>query len=313
MKIGFIGAGKVATAFGLYLKDKNQTISGYYSRSEISARRSSELVNTLAFTDIGMCLAQSDLIFITTGDDQIETVVASICEFEQSVRNLEPNQTQTQKIRRICHMSGAKSSEVLYPLKAFGHQCFSLHPLQTIADPIKGKELLSTCYYAFEGDEDSVMEEWIKILDGPVVRMDRAQKPYYHAAACIASNYLYTLVDGAVAAMTLAGFSKEKGYEALLPLIYGTLENCRHSEPKDALTGPIARGDVETVKKHMQALESNKDLKSLYQLMGLATLQLASSAKLKDESVKTLLEQAFTQEERAYENGKNNSQSLFKG
>ncbi len=306
MRIGFIGAGKVATAFGLYLKDKNQTIAGYYSRSKTSAQMSSTLVNTQAFTDIQTCLEASDLIFITTGDDQIEQVVSEICHLASERKN-HLDDGLTKHIRRIAHMSGAKSSEVLYPLKAFGYQCFSLHPLQTISDPIKGKELLSTCYYAFEGDEDVQMNDWIKLLDGPVVRIKSEEKPYYHAAACMASNYLYTLVDGAMTAMEMAGFSRQTGYEALLPLILGTLENCRHFEPKEALTGPIARGDVETVKRHMSVLSVNKDLKTLYQLMGLATLQLASSAKLKDFSTKELLERELIEEERAYENGKSNS------
>ncbi len=274
MRIGFIGSGKVATAFGLYLADKNQKISGYYSRHYSSAVSAAKTVGTESFQTLEDLLEASDWIGITTADDQIENVVAALVPLSNQ---------WPQKV--FFHMSGSKSSECLYPLKSNGHQCLSIHPLQSIADPLLGKELLSKCYFSVEGDTDTSIEAFLSQISGNMIRISTEAKPLYHAAACVASNYLYTLADQAIQMMVYAGFEPDKGREALLPLMKGTLENLENLTPEAALTGPIARGDLETVQNHLEALGEHEGLKRVYKEMGLATLQLASSERLKDPEV----------------------------
>lgn len=289
MRIGFIGSGKVATAFGLYLRDKNQNVAGYYSRSAASANTAAQCVQTETFQSVAALVRHCDWIGITTPDDQIETVAAEI-----SLMDL-----PTAKV--FFHMSGAKSSECLYPLKAKGHQCLSLHPLQTIAESIAGAKLLGQCLYTAEGDQSQDIQRFLDALERPVVWITAAQKPYYHAAACVASNYLYTLAQEAVSLMALAGFSETQGYEALKPLMLGTLENLSQMPAASALTGPIARGDVETVSQHIHALSEHDALLRVYKEMGLATLQLASLEKLKDSKKREALESLLKVEEQANE------------
>lgn len=282
MRVGFIGSGKVATAFGLYLKDKNQIISGYYSRTPSSAILAAKYVQTETFQTLEALIAQSDWIGITVSDDQIEAVAEALSTM----------QIKTPKV--FFHMSGAKSSKSLYPLRVGGHQCLSIHPLQTISEAVQGKELLGKCLYTIEGDESAEIEQFLKSLDRPTIRITADQKPYYHAAACMASNYLYTLTHEAMAMMKLAGFSEDISFEALRPLMEGTLENLKTLSPQKALTGPIARGDVQTISEHISVLKDQTALLRVYKQMGLATLQLASLDKLKDsktiEELETILQ-----------------------
>lgn len=289
MRIGFIGSGNVAMAFGLYLKDKNQTVSGYFSKSTTSAKTAAELVSTTAFTELEQLLEASDCIGITTGDDQIEIVVHQLY--------LILKESDSFICKNFFHMSGAKSSNSLYPLKALGHQCFSLHPLQTISEPLSGKRLLENCTFTLEGEVSRAIDQWAETLFPSLVRITEAQKASYHVAACMASNYLYTLVNSAVEAMMCSGFSEENAFKALKPLMLGTLENCSNTSPSKGLTGPIARGDVGTVRKHLEALMEEPKLSRMYRTMGLETLQLASLEKLKDKTVISELEQLLKSSE----------------
>lgn len=285
MRIGFIGSGNVATAFGLYLRGKNQSISGYYSRRFHSAQVAAELVSTYAFADLNHLLLTSDWIGITTTDDQIEAVVAKLAELLGAATEA------IEQPKTFFHMSGAKSSEILYPLKALGHHCISLHPLQTLADPMLGMELLNRCTFTIEGDTNAEIESFLSSLGSHQVRISAKDKAAYHAAACVASNYLYTLVDTAVKTMVLSGFTEEEAFHALRPLMEGTLESCARSGPEKGLTGPIARGDEGTVRNHLKVLEGHLALEGVYKTMGLATLQLASSDKLKDPAKQAALKQ----------------------
>lgn len=294
MRIGFIGSGNVAMAFGLYLRGKNQSISGYYSRRFHSAQKAAMQVSSYAFSDLNQLLSASDWIGITTTDDQIEVVAT------QLAAHLKSANTSIENPMTFFHMSGAKTSESLYPLRQLGHHCFSLHPLQTIGEPLLGSELLKSCTFTLEGDSNEEIESFVKRLGNHHVRIQAKDKAAYHAAACIASNYLYTLVDAAVKTMVLSGFKEDEAFRALRPLMEGTLESCGLSGPAKGLTGPIARGDVGTVKNHLEVFEGHLDLEGVYRTMGLATLQLASSDKLKDPLKQEALKQLLMQETKVF-------------
>lgn len=299
MRIGFMGAGRAASAFGLYLIDKNQAVTGYYSRTSQSAQNAAHLTHTKAFGTLTQLLEASDCIGILTGDDQLEIAAAQLAEvLEQS--------SKQRAVKLFFHMSGSRTSEVLYPLKNLGHHCISLHPLQSLNDPVLARTLLRQCYFTVEGPSSPMANQLIAVLDGPVIGIKPEQKVLYHAAACMASNYLYTLAKEAQRAMTLAGFEPEAGLRALLPLMLGSLESLGTQMPEDALTGPIARGDAKTVASHLDALKSEADLIQYYKQMGLATLQLASSKKLKNTSEVQILEGLLKEEERAYEHEESN-------
>ncbi|MFC1661704.1 DUF2520 domain-containing protein, partial [Gemmatimonadota bacterium] len=110
----------------------------------------------------------------------------------------------------------------------------------------------------------------------------------YHASAVFASNYLSGLVAAAARLMTQAGVPEEEAHQAILPLARGALDNLDVMGPTRALTGPVARGDVETVRLHLRTLEPRE--RALYSAMGLEILHLARDAGLEEEIAEELKE-----------------------
>jgi len=273
MKIAFIGAGKVGTAFGMYLKNNGFDVQGYLSRRVESSKRAAEFTNSKYFTDIKE-LSQFDILFITTNDDEISKVSKRLVE--ESV--LKPNQI-------LIHMSGASSSELLEDAKKCGCFTFSLHPLQAFADIEKAVRDLSNTVFSIEGDAEkiSVIEDILKKLGNKYFKINKDQKSIYHAVACVVSNYLVTLMEYGLNLFTTIGIDKDEGYKALLPLIEGTINNIYKLGTEEALTGPIARGDAQTIRSHIKSINNIcPENLELYKEMGLKTIELAQKNKLKD-------------------------------
>jgi len=109
--------------------------------------------------------------------------------------------------------------------------------------------------------------------------VDDSQRALYHAAAVFASNYVDAVLGDAVNVLRAAGWTENEAISGLLPLTEGTLANVRKRGPVRALTGPIRRGDVETVKRHLEALDG-LDRAAEYRMLGLIALEIAVEAGL---------------------------------
>ncbi|MFT9847363.1 Rossmann-like and DUF2520 domain-containing protein [Aneurinibacillus sp. REN35] len=277
--IGLVGAGKVGVAFGLYLTRRQEKVCGYYSRTYEHARQAAELVgaNAQAFSRLSALIAQSDWIAITTNDTAIENVARSI-----SASGIALNE------KVIFHMSGAATSALLAPLAAKGAVVASLHPLQTFADANSGANAMKKAMFGIEGDEEAValLTEWVERLGHAYFVLEQKQKPLYHAAASIASNSLVGVIGYAVELMKAAGVKDTQALKALTPLIEATVYNVVEKGAEQALTGPIARGDISTVRKHMDAiLKTNPDLLDFYASLGSITLAVAKRNALQDKQI----------------------------
>ena len=178
------------------------------------------------------------------------------------------------------HLSGALSTDVLAPLHGAGYSVGSLHPLQTVADPWSGADRLVGCAYALAGEPAALAmaREIVDALSGRALVVPPALRPSYHAAAVFASNYV--VAAAAVVARTLAeaGISESDAIAAALPLMRGTLDNIQQLGFGAALTGPVARGDVDTVRLHLSRLSPRE--RGLYSALGQETLRLARAAGL---------------------------------
>jgi predicted short-subunit dehydrogenase-like oxidoreductase (DUF2520 family) len=153
-----------------------------------------------------------------------------------------------------------------------------MHPLQTFptVDAAIGRLRGTYCFY--EGNEPALplVEELIGKVGMRPVRIEASAKALYHAAAVMASNYLVAIMDAALAVAEKAGIERSTAWPALEPLVLSTIANISKMGPAEALTGPIARGDVETVKRHLEALSrEDESLASVYRFLGLYTVQLA--------------------------------------
>ncbi len=280
MRIGFIGAGRVGTSFGRYLAANNFDVVGYFSRSRSSAEKAAFFVEGCCFESLQLLLEAADIVIVTTPDDAIGDISKEISSL------------QLKKGQIYLHMSGALSSDVFSGLRHKGCYAASLHPLQAFADIERSLEDLKNTVFTLEGDSSAVdiLEDILNICGNRVMLITADGKALYHSAACAASNYLVTLLTISRRLMEAAGLEGGMATEALMPLIHGSIANFKALGGEEAITGPIARGDVNTIAKQLAAIHKYcPELEDIYSALGKETLKLAASKKLKDAvAIKTI-------------------------
>ena len=181
------------------------------------------------------------------------------------------------------HLSGALSTDALAPLHNAGYTVGSMHPLMAVADPWLASERLIGIAFAISGEPVAISaaRRLVYALDGLALVIPAIQRPLYHAAAVMASNYLVALTGASVRMLGEAGVDSDDALRALLPLLRGTLDNIAQLGVPAALTGPIARGDVDTVRLHLARLSAVDRV--LYCGLGLELLRLAREAGLDEQ------------------------------
>ena len=273
MNIGFIGAGRVGCSLGKYFSLHGFFVSGYYSRSRKSSETASELTGSKVFDDPKDLIRESDMIFLTVPDGMIEQVTDDIMSFDL-----------TGKI--LCHCSGAMSSEVFIRMDEYGGRC-SVHPLMAVSSK---EHDISKAFFTIEGNEKAIAEvrEILDRCGNTYQEIDKSHKIKYHAAAAVASNLVVGILDMAIEMLMECGFDKTKAMEALTPLATGNVNSVMEKGPKDALTGPVSRGDELTVNKHLQVLSD--DEKEIYRLLSLRLLRLAGLPEIDNDRMKGILE-----------------------
>ena len=194
----------------------------------------------------------------------------------------------------LIHFSGLHPAAILNAGEGPKVRALSLHPLQTFADAVAGVRNLPGTPFSVEGDEDLLAfgEQLARDMGGIPFRIRGEQKPLYHAAACVASNYLVTLAALSGRMLAHCGFAEEEAVKLLNPLLQGTIRNLTALDPPRALTGPIARGDVGTVAQHLEALaELPEELREIYRILGRETVALAvKKGSLGEERAEALRE-----------------------
>lgn len=273
-KIAFIGAGNVSTALGLYFKDKSFVVRGYFSRSPASAEKAAQLTHSTAYASVEKLMQDSQMIWITTPDDQIAAVAYQLSQLSvpQCAEKL------------VLHASGAHSVDILKPLKEKGYQTAAAHPLFSFNDPVSAQKKLSEVWFAVEQlhDENEQISNFFKRCGNHVLHVDAKKKTLYHAAACMLANYLVTLADASYKIFKQSGVEKNDIKKATMPLLESVIQTCKTKEPKEALTGPIKRGDQNTIKLHMQALHLfAPEMADLYKFMGKQTMHMLGDYSLK--------------------------------
>ncbi len=175
----------------------------------------------------------------------------------------------------VLHLSGVQGQEALGPLVTTQAALGSLHPLQTISDPEGAPDRLKGAWAAVEGMPRAVemAERLARDMGLKPFRLTSKQKAVYHAGAVFASNYFVVVEAVAQRLLRHAGLTDAEAWQALRPLVEGTLANLAKQQPAEALTGPVMRGDVETIVRHLESLTI--DDQNLYRLLGRAALELA--------------------------------------
>ena len=194
------------------------------------------------------------------------------------------------------HTSGAHGPRLLDALAVRGVSCGVLHPLQTIADPELGATALRGASYAVGGDAAAVewAEEIVHTASGTPLRIRENGFASYHAGAVMAGNAVIAAIDAAVVLLGAAGVERRDALRAIRPLCLTSAQNALELGPEAALTGPVQRGDADTIKAHMAALPASPPyVGDLYRASGRALLEIARRRGLSEDSaqaVKTALE-----------------------
>lgn len=274
MKIGVIGGGKVGRCLASYLKE---SLVGITANSPEHSRQLAENFATEPCTNEEL-VERAEVLLLTVPDRLIGTVAASLASVsvsEHATGSAPAAQVPELPLagKVFLHCSGSMGLEELAPLAAAGVHVGSLHPLQSFAG---GATELAGVYMAMDGDEAAcaAAQQIATTVGGHPFQVPAAERAAYHAAACICSNYAVAVEALAQGLMSRWLGNEEAAWQALLPLFKGTAANLQSTtSPRTVLTGPIARGDVNTVEKHLAVLPP--DLVDVYCSLGLATTELA--------------------------------------
>ncbi|MGD0352266.1 MAG: DUF2520 domain-containing protein [Dehalococcoidia bacterium] len=262
--IGFIGAGTTGTALAVRLAQHGYPVTAVSSRSLTSAEKlASRISGCKVYSGAQEVADVAQLVFITTPDDTISKVAAEVRWHDG---------------QSVVHCSGAHSVDILEPAKLRGASTGCFHPLQTFASVDQAIDNIPGSTFAIEAEEPlaSVLNKMAIALEGAWVILKAGDKVLYHAAAVFACNYLVTLVKLATDLWQTFEVPPAQATKALMPLLRGTLSNIENVGLPNCLTGPIARGDLGTISRHLESLSKQApSLLGIYKELGRQTVPIA--------------------------------------
>lgn len=256
--LSIIGCGKLGKVLGRLWTER-----GTFTVQQVLNRSIDSALDATAFMGAGKPAAgygellPAHVWLIAPPDDQIAAACTQLAE--------------TGKLRTgdiVFHCSGALPSSMLAAELPPGVTVASIHPIRSFAEPAAALENFAGCYCGTEGEAAAldVLIPAFRAIGAHTVAIDPAFKSIYHSAAVFASNYLVTVLDVAMNAYERAGIPRDVSSKMLEPLVRGTMDNVFRSGPTAALTGPIARGDMETVRRQYEAVRDwDADAGKLYE------------------------------------------------
>lgn len=273
--ITIIGAGTLATALAVALYRGGYGIREIVSRdnprslrrARALAKRVGERVVTVKQADFA-----ANITWLCVPDDAIADVaqqIAGVTDWKGKI---------------VVHSSGALASGVLDSVRRRGAQVASAHPLMTFVSASAAK--LEGVPFAMEGDAKAlrVLDGIVRAIGGKPFRIATEYKPAYHCFGFFSSPALVALIAAAQHVGKLAGLSENQARKLMEKIVRQTIDNCFRADPRAAFSGPIKRGDVDTVRKHLEVLKETPELLQLYRSLGeiaLKRLPNVNAEKLK--------------------------------
>ncbi len=279
--ISIIGAGRLGTALGAALSKKGFRIKALSCRTSRSAEESRKVIGGgKASADNIQTARAGDIIFLCLPDEEISKVIKELDG--ANIRWAD---------KFVFHCSGLLSSEILDPLKVKGALTASIHPIQSFADKRTPPEQFENIYFGVEGERKALKtsQKIITKLGGRSFIIKAENKALYHIACSIASNFLVVLLDMASSLLHQVGLQEEQAFQILLPLAKGTLHNVKKFNTRSSLTGPVMRGDRESIERHLEALRKSPLYHETYTQLALQALEMAKKEKkLSAQKIKAL-------------------------
>ena len=277
LKLGFIGAGRAGTGLATGFARAGRDVVAVASRSIASAQALVKRVRGARACAPQEVADRADLVFLTVPDDAIEPVASGIRWRAGSA---------------CVHCSGAADLDALKKAAADGALTGGFHPLHMFGEPGESPDALAGCAIALAGPDALLkkLERLARSLGAKPLRLPEGGRALYHAAANFSGAFVIALVQETIALWKKLGIAEADALAALLPLLRGTVDNVERLGAAGGLGSAVARGDVGTIRRHLDALaESAPDSLELYRIVSLRTIPLAlAKGTLKPETAKEI-------------------------
>jgi len=265
LDIAIIGAGTLASALATALRRSGYRINEIVSRDNAQslsrARKLAKRVGTRAVYMREARLA-ARVIWICVPDDAIPGLAIQLARRRDWQQKL------------AIHSSGALGSDVLAPLKKAGAFTASAHPLMTFVSISKPE--LDKVPFALEGHAKALatISAIVRRIGGKPFPIAPEMKPAYHLFGFFSSPALVALLTAAQQVGELAGFARRhRSPELMEPIVRQTIDNFFRSTPQQAFSGPLRRGDIATLRKHLAVLSKHPELLAIYKSLALIALK----------------------------------------
>ena len=237
----------------------------------LHGRRAETTPDRVTAGPIPEAIAGADVILVAVRDAQLDDALAEV------------GASRAPSDAVVLHASGSAEPAGLAALRARGHAAGTFHPLVPIADPARAAALFRGAWVGVDGDERAigVARGLASKLGARALRIPAGSKARYHAAAVLASNFPTVLAALATQLLAGTGIREVEGWAAIRSLMHGAVSNLDSDAPAQALTGPIVRGDVETIGRHLAAIPPG-ELRDVYVALSRAAVGVAREARSAD-------------------------------
>ena len=244
LKIGFVGAGRVAQTLAPAFERVNLNVAAFYNRGADAAQRlASRVPSARPMSDAQQVVDACDLVFLAVSDDAILPVCRGL---------------RWEAHHRVVHCSGATELAALDHAKSAGALTGGFHPMQMFANPDVALEGLRGCTVGIEAEPDfrRELERLATRIGCEPLALPSGVRPLYHASAYYVGPFLIALLKEGVELWKSFGASEADALRAMMPLLRGTIAAVLDGGLANGMGGCVARGDVGTIVKHLGALDA---------------------------------------------------------
>ena len=263
-RVFVLGAGRAGRGLARALRASGTDIVGLHgTRAEPAGAD-----GVITAGAIPSSIASADVVLVTVQDARLERALDALAAAPLADGAV------------VLHASGSSDPAALGRLRAAGHPCGTFHPLVSLAEPARAAEQLRRSWIGIDGDERAraAATALAGRIGARVLVIPDGQKGRYHAAAVFAANFPTVLAAISIRLLRQAGIPEGDGWAALRGLMSATVANLQEGDPAGVLTGPVARGDVDTVMRHLGALADDPFALDAYIVLSRAALPLAEQA-----------------------------------
>jgi predicted short-subunit dehydrogenase-like oxidoreductase (DUF2520 family) len=274
-----MGAGRAGLGLARALRASGVAVIGLHGRAGGSGSALSCAEDAVSTGVIPReSLARATTVLVTVRDAQMDEALRELAAAAPAPGTV------------ILHASGSAEPATLADLRGRGFPCGTFHPLVPLADPARASAMLRGAWIGIDGDE-LALERAAALavrLGSHVLNIPAGQKSRYHASAVVASNFPAVLLSIAERLLGATGVPGEVSGQALRPLFHAASENVRGRTPAEALTGPVVRGDVGTIRAHLRALADDPDALDVYRALTRAAIPLARARGVEGRTLEEL-------------------------